>query len=404
MMSPLRRAGADAIAAVAAYGAAWALRFLDSAAPFSEAAMSALPYYLGAQLVCLFFMQALSPASPSTEGRRFAIGVVAGALLGAAVLSLVATRATVPLGVIGAQAWLTLVAGIAWRSVAHLRRLGLVGPALEAAPRGMADVSAPVSIVTSIASLVRYRPLVQGLVARDLKLKYRGSVLGFLWSLLNPLVMVVVYTVAFTYLMKIREPGFVFHLLLGLLAWTFFASSAMMATGAVVDSGGLIKSVHFPRSILPLATVFFNLSQYLLTMVVFLPVMLVFYKVTPSLSILAFVPFLAMQVAFTMGVALTLSALTATYRDVRHLTEVGLAVLFWLTPIVYAAETLPEKARLPILLNPVASFVVAYQQMFDAQVWPALHLWVMAAVYAGTALAVGSAVFLSHEGQFGEQV
>lgn len=404
MISALRRAAADVITGLVAYGAAWALRFGDAAAPLSEAALGALPYFLGAQLVCVGATHMFPPAGPARDARRFAAGVAVGTVLGALVLSLVVTRSTVPAGVVGAQAWLFLVGGAAWRSLALLRRIGTTRPVPGLVPAGMADVGAPVSVSTSVASLLRYRPLVQGLVARDLKLKYRGSILGFLWSLLNPLVMVAVYTVAFTYIMRIREPGFVLHLLLGLLAWTFFASSSMMSTGAVVDSGGLIKSVHFPRSILPLSTVLFNLSQYLLTLVVFLPVMFVYYDVTPSLAMLAFVPFLALQVAFTIGVALTLSALTAMYRDVRHLTEVGLAVMFWLTPIVYSFANLPDKARLPIVLNPVASFVVAYQQMFDSQVWPSPQLWLMATVYAGTALALGSVVFLSYEGQFGEQV
>ena len=102
---------------------------------------------------------------------------------------------------------------------------------------------------------------------------------GFLWSLANPLLMIVVYTVAFTYILRIRSEGFVFYLMLGLLSWTFFASSAAMSTGAIVDNAGLLKSVLFPRAILPIGTVLFNLAQYLLTVSVFLPVMMIWYRV-----------------------------------------------------------------------------------------------------------------------------
>ena len=113
-----------------------------------------------------------------------------------------------------------------------------------------------------VASLYSYRELLKNLVLKDLKLKYRGSVFGFLWSLANPLLMIVVYTVAFTYILRVRSEGFVFYLMLGLLSWTFFASSAAMSTGAIVDNAGLLKSVLFPRAILPIATVLFNLAQY----------------------------------------------------------------------------------------------------------------------------------------------
>src|SRR5262245_29209205 len=101
------------------------------------------------------------------------------------------------------------------------------------------------SIRRTLVGLHRYRHLLRNLVLKDLKLKYRGSVIGFLWSLANPILMAIVYTVAFTRILKLRADGFVFYLMLGLLAWTFFASSASMSTGAIVDNGGLVKSVWF---------------------------------------------------------------------------------------------------------------------------------------------------------------
>src|ERR671924_2310548 len=96
-------------------------------------------------------------------------------------------------------------------------------------------------------SLFRYRELIRNLVLKDLKLKYRGSVLGFLWSLANPLLMIVVYTIAFNYILGMRVRGFVFYLMLGIVAWTFFANSAVMSAGAIVENGGLVKSIFFPR-------------------------------------------------------------------------------------------------------------------------------------------------------------
>jgi ABC-2 type transport system permease protein len=255
-----------------------------------------------------------------------------------------------------------------------------------------------------VASLYGYRELLKNLVLKDLKLKYRGSVFGFLWSLANPFLMIVVYTVAFTYILQVRSEGFVFLVMLGILSWTFFAGSASMATGAIVENSGLLRSVFFPRAILPIATVLFNLAQYLLTAAVFLPVLLLWYGVPLSAPALLFPVFLALQVVFTIGVAMALATSTVFFRDVRHLLEVALAVMFWTTPIVYELRQVPEAMRLPILLSPMSSFVVAYQEILYYRAWPQPRLWLVAGTYALSAFIIGATLLLAFEDRFAEQV
>ncbi len=260
------------------------------------------------------------------------------------------------------------------------------------------------SFARTLAAMYGYRELLKNLVAKDLKLKYRGSVLGFLWSLVNPLLMIAVYTVAFTYILRVRAEGFVFYLMIGILAWTFFANSVTMATGAIIDNAGLVKSVFFPRAILPVAIVLFNFAQYLLTTVVFLPLMLAIYRVPPSAPMLLFPVFLALQVMFTIGIALMLSTATAFFRDVRHFLEIGLAALFWLTPIVYQFDQISPRLRTPILMSPMAPYIVSYQEMFFYSQWPSAAVWILATSYAALALAGGMAMMLAHEEQFSEQI
>ena len=260
------------------------------------------------------------------------------------------------------------------------------------------------SFATTVLSVFRYRELLRSLVLKDLKLKYRGSVLGFLWSLMNPLMLIVVYTVAFTYIMRIRSERFVFLMLIGILAWTFFASTVSMATGAIIDNGGLVKSVQFPRAILPIATVLFNLSQYLLTAVVFLPVMLVLFNVPLSTTMLLFPVFLGLQTMFIVGVAFILATGTAFFRDIKHLAEIMVSILFWLTPIVYELRQVPERLRLPILVTPMSAFVVAYQDIFYYQQWPAFPVWLVSLTYATVTFVVGIWVFMGFEERLPEQV
>ena len=256
----------------------------------------------------------------------------------------------------------------------------------------------------TLRGLARYRHLLRNLVVKDLKLKYRGSVFGFVWSLANPLLMIAVYTIAFTQILQRGTPAFVFYLMLGILPWTFFANAIAMATGSIVDNGGLVRSVWFPRAILPIATVLFNLAQYLLTAVVFLPAMMVIYGVTPSSPMLAFPVFLLLQTLLTIGLALLIAVGTAFFRDVRHFVDVALAVLFWATPVVYETTQLSPRLQQAILLTPLSPYVTAYHDMFYYGRWPAGEVWAAATVYALVALVAGLWLIARVEDRLTEQV
>jgi ABC-2 type transport system permease protein len=263
---------------------------------------------------------------------------------------------------------------------------------------------ADLGAIGSLAALVQYRELIRNLVFKDLKLKYRGSVFGFLWSLLNPMVMMTVYLIVFRYLMPIRGAGFVFLLLLGILSWTFFASSASMGAGSIVDNAGLLKTVHFPRAVLPISSVLFNLAQYLLTILAFLPFMLLVYRMPPPPALLLFPVFVLLQLAMTMGVALALAAGVAFFRDIRHLLDIALMVMFWTTPIIYDYETIPAAWQKVVLLSPMSPFVLAYQQIAYYGRVPDRDVWLVAIAYAAVAFVGGFALFTRVQHEFVEQV
>ncbi|MEI6666617.1 MAG: ABC transporter permease [Acidobacteriota bacterium] len=260
------------------------------------------------------------------------------------------------------------------------------------------------TIWSTITGLARHRELLTNLVLKDLKLKYRGSVLGFLWSLLNPLVMIGVYTVAFKYILGSKVEGFVFFLLLGILPWGFFVGSANMATRSITDNDNLMKSVRFPPAVLPIATVLFNLAQFVLTIVVFLPLMLVVQGVPLCAPMLLYPVFLGLQVLFTVGVSMVLAAGTVFFRDVRHLLEVALPILFWVTPIVYPLAQVPGQWRPFILLSPLSSFIVAYQDIFYYRQWPSAEVWLVGMAYGFGAMLVGMRFFLAMQDRLSEQL
>jgi ABC-2 type transport system permease protein len=269
----------------------------------------------------------------------------------------------------------------------------------------LVDRSAQIrSVRATAASILHYRQLIRSLVAKDLKLKYRGSVLGFLWSLVSPLLMLGVYTFAFTVVLQIKVEGFVFLLLLGILAWNFFVGALVMSTGAIVDNAGLLKSVLFPRAVLPIASVMFNFAQYVLTAGVLLPVMVAIYRVPITPLFLLYPVFLLLQLCFITGLALALSAAAAHLRDTRHLLDIALQALFWSTPIVYPLSQVPPRYQPLLLLSPMSPFIVAYQRIFYYGVWPGTTLTAVAIVYALGALAIGTAIFLRSDRRFSELV
>jgi ABC-2 type transport system permease protein len=209
--------------------------------------------------------------------------------------------------------------------------------------------------------------LLASLVRKDLKVKYKNSALGFLWSLANPLLYLVVFDLVFSVFLRNNVPYFAVMFMSGLLVWNFFNLSTLSATGVVVGSANLVRKVRFPRVVLPLASVGFAAVHFVLQMMVFFVFLLVFYRdfIGPQLVLL--VPALAVALVFTVGLALLVSALNVRYRDVEHLLEIILLAWFWLTPIVYPisfaqARLVPKHLFSIFMANPMTAVVTSMQR------------------------------------------
>jgi ABC-type polysaccharide/polyol phosphate export permease len=258
-------------------------------------------------------------------------------------------------------------------------------------------------VIEKIAEIYRLRFLVYTLVAKDLKVKYKGSLLGLFWSLLNPLLMLIVYTVAFQYIIRIRVENFAIFFLCGFLPWTFLSSSLSMGVGCIVDNSNLVKKVFLPREILPLSTVFFNLIQFLLTFIILVPALL-FFKIKLGIS-LAFLPFvIVLQMMFVLGCTLILSSLGVFYRDIRHFLDIFLQVWFWLCPIIYPITMIPERFRFYYMFNPFAMFVESYRAILFENRPPSLEAFVALIVVSAFFLFLGYLIFESNHKRFAEEV
>ncbi len=395
----------DLMATILCYVGAYRLRFAESEfAHFLVFALRAWPVMALAHVAMLGALGSYRAGAQRLWPLKITAGtIVAGAAGFALVLVVLGPEGQSRQATVGYVMTLILT-GLAWRAAVGLRMrwvaLRREGEASELEVRGAHHRSMSGGLLLAW----RYRHLLRNLVAKDLKLKYRGSILGFLWSLINPLAMIAVYTFAFTYVMRVGTERYAFFVLLGLLAWNFFASAVMASTGAIAEGGSLIKSVLFPRAILPMSGVFFNLVQYLLTAAVFLPVLLLWYGIPPGPQMLLFPVFLVLQVLFVAGLAFMLSTATTTLRDIRHFVEVGLSIAFWATPIIYEHTLVPEELRFAMLLSPMAAFVRAYQDIFYYLRPPDLSVWLVAVSYGIGAFICGISVFVAYEDGFAEQV
>jgi homopolymeric O-antigen transport system permease protein len=222
-------------------------------------------------------------------------------------------------------------------------------------------------LLSSFRQLLRYRALIQSLVARDLKARYRGSVLGFFWSFVNPLLLLLVYSFVFTVVLPDVHPPelepFALFMFCGILPWTWFSSSLLEASNVLISGGNLIRKVLFPAEVLPIVTVLAGLVHFCLGLPI-LAVFLAYYHVPIVLTDLVWFPVVALiQLVLTLGLALLLSALTVHFRDIRDLLANLLTLWFFATPIIYALSQAPASVRRFLNLNPFTHLAVAYQEV-----------------------------------------
>ena len=222
-------------------------------------------------------------------------------------------------------------------------------------------------MVDNLAKLIRCRGLIWSLVARELKARYRGSVLGFLWSFINPLLLLAIYSFVFTTIIPNRTEGlqpFALFMLCGILPWTWFSASLTEASGSLIAGGNLIKKVLFPAEVLPMVSVLANMVHFFLALPI-VAIVLVLYQHWPDAGGLVWLPVVVLvQLVFTTALALALAALTVHFRDIRDILANVLMLWFFSTPIIYfydQPEVRPYKALFN--LNPFTHLVISYQEI-----------------------------------------
>lgn len=250
-----------------------------------------------------------------------------------------------------------------------------------------------------LLELYNYRSLIYELVARDIKKKYRRSVLGILWSLLNPLLMMIITAMVFSNLFRFEIQNFALYLLTGQIIFTFYAEATTFGMGAILDNGSLIKKVYVPKYLFPISRVASSGVNLCLTIPAMLAIMIYTgAPITPNL--IFFVIPLVLLFFFALGIGLLLSALAVYFRDLFHLYGVLLTALNYATPIFYPVNIIPEEFQFLINYNPLAYYLQLFREIVYLNTFPSLELIITCLLLSIISLTIGAIVFRRYQNKF----
>ena len=258
-------------------------------------------------------------------------------------------------------------------------------------------------MIKSMMEVYAYRSMLWSMILSDLRTRYKGSVLGFLWTFMNPLLMLLVYMLVFSTVMRIRIPNYAVYLFIGLLAWNVFANSLQSASSVIVRQASMVKKIYFPRAILPLAVVGGSVMNYLFSLAILIPLLLMF-GYYPSLSWLLLVVILFIETLFTAGVALLVSSVNVYFRDVEHVLSIFMMMWFYITPVVYPITMVPHRMGQLFKLNPMTALIYSFQSIFYYEQPIHWKLFVYAIVVSCLVFVIGWQVFQRLSRRFAEEV
>jgi lipopolysaccharide transport system permease protein len=262
------------------------------------------------------------------------------------------------------------------------------------------------SLLAHARELVKHRELLWLVTQREIKVRYKQSALGVLWAVLQPFSLMVVLTVFYSWFARMPSDGLPYPLFsyAALLPWTFFSSALSFAIPSLIHNSHIITKIYFPREIVPLASVLTAFLDFLVASMIFVG-MLVYYRTPPTWNLLYVIPILAIQLAFTIGICLLLSAFIVLYRDVRHTLPLVIQIWMFVTPILYPASVVPARFRTWYFsLNPMAAIIDGYRRAVVMGQPPQLRFLALAAVVSIALVWAGYKYFKHLEREFADIV
>lgn len=258
-------------------------------------------------------------------------------------------------------------------------------------------------MIKNLLEIWKRRELLYNLVIKDLKIKYKGSILGFAWSVFTPVITMLVMVVIFSKFMRFEYPNYPVFVLSGIIVWNLL--SASLSGSAVVLSGNanLITKIYFPREIFPLSVVFSKVVDFFIALVI-LFIFIIFYKIQISIFILLLPVIFIVHLLFIIGISMLISCLNLFYRDVKHMLDFILFVWFYATPVFYPISLIPEKYLKFYLLNPMVSILAVYRDILIDGKMPDIRFLVISFILSMAVFWISYVIFKHYENRFAEEV
>jgi ABC-2 type transport system permease protein len=223
--------------------------------------------------------------------------------------------------------------------------------------------------MTTLKELYEYREMLFSMVKKDLRTRYRGSFLGFLWTFINPLLQLIVYSIVFSTIMRINIYNFAMFLFVALLPWIFFSTSITQSATIVIANSNLVKKIYFPRIILPISVALTGFINMIFGFVIVFVALFIFkFHLSASIVLLPIV--MINELLFVIGLNIVFSALNVFFRDLEHILGIITMAWFYLTPIVFPINLVPEKYLKLFFLNPMTSIILPYRDILYYGLWP----------------------------------
>ena len=244
--------------------------------------------------------------------------------------------------------------------------------------------------------LTRFWPVIQNMVVQELRVRYQRSWLGFMWTLLHPILMMTILTLVFSQVFKIKTEHYAVFLFAGMVPWGFLSACLNECSFCIILNEGLIRKIYLPKLVFPIAKVLTNLATFILSMAaLFILLKPLGAQISPSLLFLPVA--IALFTIFALGLGLIVAVANTFYRDCGHLVSVFLQAWYFATPIIYPATEMPPDIRWRFWLNPAYPFIQMFQVIIRDGHWPQLTTILISAGFAAASLGIGYAAFKSHE-------
>lgn len=259
--------------------------------------------------------------------------------------------------------------------------------------------------MTILKEIYDYRQMIFSLVRKDLRGRYKGSVLGFLWTFVNPLLQMLVYSFVFSTILRVVDvDNYYIFLFVALIPWIFFSSSVTGGSSSILANKDMVSKIYFPREVIPISYVTSCFVNMLLCFIVIFAVLIISGVELNPLALLCLPVVMIVEYILALGFALMSSAITVYFRDLEHILGIIMMAWMYATPIMYARENIPEEIRKYLDLNPMASIIVAYRDILYYSKVPQLSTLLSAVVVGILSLVCGAVVFSILKKHFAEEL